>query len=177
MRGKWHGTPFFDLTIKKHLIAFEVDDLREVWDKTKDKELSIEVKEWREKRSLNANSYFHVLVGKLADVLKISRTEVHNWLIAEYGQTDLDAGIVILEDRIDWKKLESLHLLPIPGQKEEMANGRLYQAYYVRRGSHTYDTKEMSILIDGAVYEAKEQGIETLPPAEIERLKNIWQNE
>ena len=31
-------------------------------------------------------------------------------------------------------------------------------------GSSTYDTKEMSVLINGLVTECKEQGIETLPP-------------
>jgi hypothetical protein len=32
----------------------------------------------------------------------------------------------------------------------------------------------MSILIDGIVSEAKELGIDTIPPNEIERLKNLW---
>ena len=42
------------------------------------------------------------------------------------------------------------------------------------RGSHTYDTKEMSRLIDGAVFEAQALGIETLPPDELERMKQQW---
>ncbi len=44
----------------------------------------------------------------------------------------------------------------------------------VIRGSHTYDNKEMSALIDGTVEDAKEMGIETLSPGEIERLKALW---
>ena len=35
------------------------------------------------------------------------------------------------------------------------------------RGSHTYDSKEMSRLIDGTVSEAKELGIETMPLDEL----------
>ena len=42
------------------------------------------------------------------------------------------------------------------------------------RGSHTYDSGEMSILIDGVVQEAKQLGIETLTPNELERMKNLW---
>jgi hypothetical protein len=42
------------------------------------------------------------------------------------------------------------------------------------RGSHTYDSREMSRLIDGTVSEAKELGIETLSPAELERMKQQW---
>lgn len=36
------------------------------------------------------------------------------------------------------------------------------------------DTKQMSILIDGIVQEAKQLDIETLPPAELTRLKEGW---
>ena len=55
-----------------------------------------------------------------------------------------------------------------------MDNGKLYRVYVVMRGSHTYDTKEMSRLIDGTVQEAKEHGIETLPPDELERMMSTW---
>jgi hypothetical protein len=46
----------------------------------------------------------------------------------------------------------------------------------VMRGSHTYDTREMSRLIDGTVEEAKELGIETLTPEQLERMKASWGN-
>ena len=38
------------------------------------------------------------------------------------------------------------------------------------RGSSDYDTKEMSVLINGLVEECKEQGIETIPPDELRRI-------
>jgi hypothetical protein len=44
------------------------------------------------------------------------------------------------------------------------------------RGSHTYDTKEMSRLIDGVVEAAKELGIETLTPEQLERMKAAWKS-
>lgn len=46
--------------------------------------------------------------------------------------------------------------------------------YRIYRGSHTYDTKEMSVLIDGTVADAKELGIETATPAEIAEMKERW---
>ena len=46
--------------------------------------------------------------------------------------------------------------------------------YKVIKGSSEYDTKEMSVFIDGIVQEAEQLGIDTLPPAEIERLKGLW---
>lgn len=67
---------------------------------------------------------------------------------------------------------ENLHCVPCGGKTEE---NRLQTYFYrVYRGSHTYNTEEMSILIDGVVQEAKDQGIETATPDEIERLKSLW---
>ncbi len=43
-------------------------------------------------------------------------------------------------------------------------------------GSSVYDSKEMAHLIDYIVSECKEQGIETLPPWEVERLKKEWKS-
>lgn len=46
--------------------------------------------------------------------------------------------------------------------------------YKVYKGSSEMDSKEMSILIDGAVQEAEQLGIETLPPAELRSLIERW---
>lgn len=172
MKGKWHGKPL-PLAGNKWLISFEIEEQPQIYDSTSDKELSIEVKEYRKKRSLNANSYFHVLVDKIAEVQGVSHAEIHNELIAEYGVMDEDIKNLILDDDIPWKRLESLHLRPTTATRV-MDNGKLYRIYIVMRGSHTYDTKEMSRLIDGTVSEAKELGIETLSPAELERMKQQW---
>ena len=46
------------------------------------------------------------------------------------------------------------------------------------KASHKeYDTREMSILIDEIVSQAKELNIETLPPDEVESLKALWGKE
>lgn len=176
MRGKWHGFPYKDTALRKYLITFEVDDVPQMFDRTKDKELNIEIKEHREKRSLNANSYFHVLVDKIAEIQGVSHSEIHNHLISEYGFVDEDIKNIILDDNIPWQKLDNIHLRPTTFTKV-LDNGRLYRVYYVMRGSHTYDTKEMSRLIDGTVSEAKELGIETMTPNEIERMKQQWGKE
>ena len=61
---------------------------------------------------------------------------------------------------------------------EELARatlqGKEFTHYRIFKGSSEYDTREMAILIDGIVSEAKEMGIETLPPQELERLKQTW---
>lgn len=173
MRGRWHGEPFRDYQNKRWLVTFETDEPPVIFDSTRDKDLTIDVKEHRKKRSLNANAYFHTLVDKIAEAQGVSHSEIHNELIAEYGVMDMDIKNLILDDDIPWKKLDSIHLRPTTATKI-LDNGKLYRVYIVMRGSHTYDTKEMAHLIDGTVEEAKVLGIETLTPAELERMKQAW---
>jgi hypothetical protein len=48
----------------------------------------------------------------------------------------------------------------------------------VYKGSSEYNTKEMSVLIDGIISEAEAIGdIEVLPPHEIARLKEMWKGQ
>lgn len=133
-------------------------------------DLSVEMKKYRAKRSLDANAYFHVLVGKIADTLTISKAK--NMLICRYGQPQLlpDGSIMIYKtnapEEFMWEQ-EAVHAIPV--RYEDKAT-----FYKIYRGSHTYDTKEMSLLIDGTVADAKELGIETMTPAELARMKERW---
>lgn len=97
-------------------------------------------------------------------------------MIGRYGQQEFldDGQQVVLKSNIPVSKMleqEFLHCIPC-GAKNE--NGTDVVFYKVFRGSHTYDSKEMSILIEGTVTEAKELGIETLSPAELERMTRMW---
>ena len=173
MKAKWHGKPYHDHCIRKWLVTLELDTAPEIYDQTQDSDLNVEIKKWREKRSLNANAYFHVLIGKIAAEMHISHQESHNLMIARYGAVDPEIKNIIMADEVPWMNLENIHLRPTSHAKT-MENGKVYRIYEVMRGSHTYDTKEMSVLIDGVVSEAKAMGIETLSPDELERIKEQW---
>ncbi len=135
-------------------------------------DLSVEMKKYRAKRSLDANAYFHVLVGKIADTMTISKAKAKNMLICRYGQPQLlpDGSIMIYKTNAPegfmWEQ-EAVHAIPV--RYEDKAT-----FYKIYRGSHTYDTKEMSLLIDGTVADAKELGIETMTPAELAEMKARW---
>lgn len=124
----------------------------------------------RKKRTLNQNSYYWQLLGKVARLLGKTNTELHNEMIADYGFVDSDIGYLILKDSIDWRQIPFLHLKPTTRTKV-MDNGVLCRAYYVMRGSSTYNTTEMSRLLDGMIQEAHAQGIETMTPAQLERMR------
>lgn len=147
--------------------------VKQNFDKLKDIEiLDIKAVKHRKKRSLDANAYFHVLVGKIAEVLTISKAKAKNMLICRYGQPQLlpDGAPMIYKtnapEEFMWEQ-ENLHAIPIRYD----GKATFYRIY---RGSHTYDTKEMSLLIDGTVMEAKELGIETMTPAELAEMKARW---
>lgn len=154
-------------------VTFEVDAIDELRG-MENNNLTISVKKQTNKRSLNANAYFHLLVGKIADKVRISKPFCKNMLLGKYGQRELtETGELIISIRsdIDMMDRDDIHL-SIVGYGT--ANGNEFTHYAVLRGSHTYDNKEMAALIDGTVEEAKELGIDTITPSELERVKSLW---
>ena len=148
-------------------------------EKIKDCEkLSIKAFKYRDKRSLDANAYFHVLVDKLRQVLGISFSACKNQLITDYGQVEyIDGEQVVIKTNIKPQQMaeqETLHCKPV---RLEFQGDKAIWFYRVYRGSHTYDTREMSMLINGAVAECKEQGIETLPPDKIKEMEAAWRDQ
>lgn len=53
-------------------------------------------------------------------------------------------------------------------------NGKNYSCYFVYKESHKMNTKEFAHLVDGAIEEAKELGIQTDTPEQLARYKEEW---
>lgn len=155
--------------------------IKDGYDKIKSADkLSVKIAKYREKRSLDANAYYWQLLSKVAEAMDVSKPFAHNYFLRRYGQIEVFDGqavyVVIPDTEEAEKKIfeeETYHLKPT-SQVKVGKDGRLYRTYMMLRGSSSYDTKEMSKLIDGLVSEAKENGIETLPPEELERMKAMW---
>ena len=159
---------------QKFRVTFEVDSVDEI--NGFEGMLNITAKRITQRRSLNANAYFHVLVGKIAEKLNISKARAKNELLGRYGQREIDnSGQVIISVRsdIDMLEREDLHCVPVG---YATLNGKDFTHWAIVRPSHTYDNLEMNALITGTVDEAKELGIETESPAEIERMKQLWKS-
>ena len=162
------GYPEITFILKSHPQA-EIDDLRAVLDN--DKDLIVEVKQYRKKRSLDANSYAWVLISKIADVLRSSKEEVYIKMLERYGQREEKLLSVVVEAVDMIYRATNNHCTEV-GESE--LNGKLFKHMAILRGSSTYNGKEMSILIDGIVSEAKDLGIETMTPNELALLKEKW---
>lgn len=167
---------FLDWKSRRTRVTLEIDANPEDLEKLKDKKLTVEIKQYREKRSLDANAYYWQLLTQLADALNISKPAAHNRMLRQYGQLmiiDEQAVYTVLPDTAEAEKAinaaETYHLKPT-SQVKQGKGGKMYRTYMMLRGSSDYDTKEMSVLINGLVEECKEQGIETIPPDELRRI-------
>lgn len=167
---------------KKARLVLEVNEMGKAKEclSLRDLNLDIELKRHRKKRSLNANSYYFVLVTKIAEVLHSSIPEIHNRMLRRYGQIQLldgQAMYLSLKDTEAVRKAvdnaEEYHMRPT-AEVRLAADGTPYRTWMMLKGSHEFDSKEMATLIDGVVDEAKGLGIETLPPDELERMVSAW---
>ena len=166
---------------RKWMITLETDqDITEEYERLKDKVVSVVVKLFRKSRSLNANAYYWQLLGKICEVTGENAAYRHNMNLRECGYIELIDGqavYVVIPDTEEAEKkvdaYESVHLKPtsqIKGGKD----GKLYRTYMMLRGSHTFDTKEMSRLIDIVIGQAKDLGIETATPDQIAEMLQKW---
>lgn len=164
--------PIIDYLTGRLTILFEPnEDFRQTYEELKDCEkLSLEIKRYRKKRSLNANAYYWVLIGKLAKVLEQSNPATHNMMLCRYGQPEIFDGKAVYTTTPDTEEAEvkvanatDYHLQPT-SQVREGNDGIMYRTYKLLRGSHTFNSEEMARLIDGLIGCCKEAG---LPDAEI----------
>lgn len=147
-----------------------------VW-MTKQKDGTLwDVKKHTEKRSLSANGYYWVLIGKMADTLRIPKPEVHNRMLRAYGQPHVIGGrlaTVPIPDTEEAEKetlmAETYHVRPT-SQVRMGTKNQMFRTYILLRGSHELTTQEFSVLLDGTIREAQQIGIETLKPIELEAL-------
>lgn len=126
-----------------------------------------EVKEQRNKRSLDANAYAWALMSQMADALRTDKDSVYCAMLERYGQTFV---VKVPNDQVAM----FLRQYPYCAQHEKLPPEERAQYYRVWLGSSNYDSREMAVFIDGVVSECKEMGIETKTPAELAMLKEEW---
>lgn len=148
--------------IEIHKIARMGDIIPTLQYLDKEKVFDVIIKEHKDKRSLNANSYCWLLVTKIADKLRVSKEEVYLNMLEQFGQSDL----IVLSKEIPLDRYFKYYKVIT-----EWSN---HQEVKVIRGSSTYNTNEMSILLDGIVQTAEDMEIEVLSRQELSILKGEW---
>lgn len=131
----------------------------------KDDEKLFEIKEFKYKRSKSQNSYAWELIGKLADKMTKTKDEMYLEMLKDYGQSE----IVSIKSDVNpvgyFKYYEEIG--------KGYINGKEFIHYKIFKGSSNYDTKEMSIFIDGIIQECSNLGIPTLTDEQIKEMRLV----
>lgn len=133
------------------------------WLVDQDQEKTYEVKVYHPSKTLNQNGYCWELIVQMANILKTNKNQVYEMMLERYSQSQ----IISIRADIDISHFFKHYIQVGSG----IVKDKIFNHYKVMKGISELDTKEMSILIDGVVSEAKEMGIETLTEEEIRRTK------
>lgn len=136
-----------------------------------DKTKQYEVKEVKQKRSLDSNAYAWALLGKLQEKLNIPKEDIYKDLIKNIGSYEV---IPIKNEAVEkfrqaWSKNGIGWLTETVKSKLEGYTNVL--AYY---GSSSYSSSEMTRFIELIIQECKQLDIEIKSQAEINSLLESW---
>lgn len=134
--------------------------------------LSIKITKYTKKRSLDANAYCWVLIGKIAEKTNVPREEVYRSAIKEIGG---NYDVVCAQDKAVESLRESWSKNGIgwitdtfPSKIEGCTNVVVYY------GSSSYDSQQMCRLINILVQDCEQLGIEVKSQEEIDSLLSSW---
>lgn len=159
-----------DFTTGKWSVSFDIDRPEDI----PQGELDLTIKPYKPKRSLSANAYMWVLVGKLADATGISSADIYRNTVKQLGISQLiviNAAAAPAFKRV-WEQYGIGWF--VDDVDEDTGGSVILRAYY---GSSTYNRKQMAALIDLVVQDCRAVGIETLTPAELVGLVDRWESD
>lgn len=129
---------------------------------------TVEIKEYHPKRSLDQNALYWSVLTQFARVMRMSNAEAHNRMLRDYGTLKRfgdEIAFVFLPDTDEVERQtledETEHLKPT-SQVQVGNDGAVYRTYIMIKGSSSYDTSEMTRLIDGLIDECEQVGLEVL---------------
>lgn len=127
-----------------------------------------EIEQKRKKRSNDANALCWKLCTEIANVLRADKDSIYLDMLKKYGQSDIVSVLSSVSVKGYFKYYDEFG--------KGTVNGKEFTHYKVYKGSSEYDTREMSILIDGIIDEAKALDIEVISEREKSLLLQEWEN-
>lgn len=147
-------------------------DVTELFGELEGKDVTIEIKKYSKRRSLDANGYAWVLIDKIAEKTGEKKTDVYRQAIREIGGV---SDVVCVTDKAVDRLREGWAKNGIGWQtdtlKSKVPGCTNVILYY---GSSVYDSKQMAQLIDSLIQEAEGLGIPTITDKEAEKLLGTW---
>lgn len=166
--------PILTMTLvgaKTHQVKQNVGELKQKIQQGK--LLAVELKEHKEKRSLDANAYFHVLVDKIAKALNKPMDDVKADMVLQYGAMAKTEHNETVGVKVP-KGTNIKHFYPYARWFDTRTeNGKEFDCYIFYKQTHTLDSTEFSRLLKGTIQEAEQLGIETKTPDEIAKMLDL----
>lgn len=149
----------------------EVEKLKAITGKGKS--LDIEIKQHSEKRSNDANAMLWVMCHQIAESLKSTKEEIYRRAIKEVGVFEI---VPIANEAVE-RWIECWNGKGIGWHAEEIAGSKTpgYTRVISYYGSSVYNTKEMSVLLDHIITDAREAGIDVMTESEKHLLLQAWE--
>lgn len=175
LTGKIVGSTI-DYRTNKPTVSFAVNEMNDFKQMVDDMggldKLTIEVKPFRLRRSLDANAYAWVLMDRLSERLGVSKIDIYRSYIPHIGG---NSEVVCVKDAAVRRLCEGWQKNGI-GWQTETFTSKLEGCtniilYY---GSSEYDTSQMHRLLELIIEDCREQGIQTDTPEEIARMEALW---
>lgn len=135
------------------------------WLFSQDREKMFDIKEHKTKRTKSQNSYAWELITQIGNVVRKSKEEVYLDMLKHYGQREMVSMLSSINPNGYFKYFEEIG--------KGVVNGKEFTHYNIFKGSSEFDTKEMTIFIDGIIQECENLGISTLTSDEIARMRLI----
>lgn len=147
------------------------EDVAELYDSLANVPVNFEIKKASGRRSRDANAFAWVLIDKIAEKTRIAKADIYRQAIREIGGV---SEMVCVQDKAVERLCEGWRKIGLGWQAETMPSklpGCTNVILYY--GSSTYDTAQMSRLLDLLIQEAEQQGIPTLRD-EADALLGKW---
>lgn len=154
---------------QKQRLTVELDaDFRDKYDALHEDDVEVTVKKYRRKRSLDANAYAWVLIDKIAAKTGRTKYDIYRDEIKRIG--GVSEVICVRDAAVD--RLRQTWSKNGMGWQTEVFDSEVegFKNMILYYGSSSYDSLQMSILIDRLVQDAQSLGIETMPPEQLESL-------
>lgn len=129
----------------------------------------------REKRSLDANAYFHLLIDKIAKKLNCGTSELKIKMNLEYGSPALMSNGMKFAIKVPKGEDITRFYNYAKWYGEATENGVVLDKYMLYKPTHTLNSKEMAFLIDRVIDEAKDLGVDTITPNEKAKMISLWE--
>lgn len=158
------------LSFKKDKFAFMLPRILEfVNTLEEDKNYEITIDKEKKKRSNDANAYYWQLLGQLSAKVNVPPRDIYRTHIQDVGGNY--QVFPIRDDAVEsWLKIWESRGLGWCAEIIGESKLRGYTNVICYYGSSVYDTRQMSRLIELLVQDCKQQGIETMTPAELVQL-------